>query len=109
MPILRFHSVKKEDVIKAGIEFQAKLASTFETGTDNITLEIIESTFICNAEIENTPYPMVEILSFKRAKQIEDNVVNVIANTLKELGYEGCDIFYTHLAKECYYVDGKSL
>ena len=109
MPIFRFHSVKKEDIIKAGTQFQSTLAETLETGTDNITLEIIESTFICNAEIETIAYPMVEILSFKRAKQVEDKVVEVVAQNLKDLGYEGCDIFFTHLTKEHYYVDGKAL
>lgn len=109
MPIIRFHAIKKQDIITLGIDFQKILADKFQTGVDNITIEIIESTFLCNAQEEETPYPMVEILSFKREKSIEKSIAQEICKQLRRVNYPNCDVFYIHLSKELYYVDGEEI
>lgn len=109
MPIIRFHAVKKQDIIALGDNFQRNLAEKFQTGIDNITLEVIESIFVCDAKEEITPYPMIEIISFRREKEIEQSVAKIISEQLKTVNYPSCDVFYIYLSRESYYVDGESI
>ncbi len=109
MPIIRFHSVKKEDIVSIGESFQSDLAMIFRTDIDNIALEIIESTILHLGKEENPPYPRVEILSFPRESKIEKAAASAIHEILKALGYSSCDIYYIYLDPSGYYVDGKSI
>lgn len=109
MPIIRFHAVKKESILTAGKEFQQALADKFQTGLDNVTFEVIDSTFISHGEVEEILYPTVEILSFAREKEIEHSVAKEISERLSALGYPECDIFYQYILKSGYYVNGEPL
>lgn len=109
MPIIRFYSVCSEDVLSISQEFQPALAVAFDTSADNITLEVINSTIINNAQIEDKPYPMVEILSFQREIAIEQRVAELISLQLKKVGYPNCDTYFIYLSKSGYYVNGETI
>lgn len=109
MPIIRFHAVNKESILNAGKELQQALADKFQTGLDNITFEVIDSTFISCGEVDEIPYPMVEILSFARTKEVEHSVAKEISERLASMGYPACDVFYNYILKSGYYVDGEPL
>ena len=105
MPTIRFHGINNTQVIKYIAKLQNDLATTFNTTNDNITLEFISSKFIDGAVILDTPYPMVEILSFKRDSVIEKTAAQNIFDFLNKhsLITNGCDIFYVRLSEENYY------
>lgn len=109
MPIIKFHAVNPLHLLEVSKELQSSLAKTFDTPIDNITIEVITSCYIAYGEKEQNPTPMVEILSFEREKHIEEMAVKVIANILSEIGHENCDIYFLHLTKNNYYVNGESL
>ena len=106
MPIIRFHGVDSSNIISQTAKLQKDLSTIFSTTIDNITIELISSKFIDGAVILDSPYPMVEIVSFKRTKEIEHRAAKEIFNFLVTNGYaiNGCDIFYNYLDEDGYFV-----
>ena len=109
MPIIKIHAINPLHIIEISKELQSSLAKTFETSADNITIEIITSSYISNGEIEQNPTPMVEILAFEREKHIEQSAAKIISGLLTRIGYSECDTYYIHLTKSNYYVNGEPL
>ena len=109
MPIIKFHAVEVNQIVEVSNEMQNSLAEAFNTSSDNITIEVISSCYISSGEVEQKPVPMVEILSFKREKNIEDAAVKVISNLLAKIGYDECDAYFIYLSPSGYYVNGNSI
>lgn len=107
MPTLRFHAVPQEKVLGFADQLVKDLAIAFETGEDNISLEVIDSVFIRNGSKDSAPYPMIEILAFKRDQVIESQAAQIITDTLRDAGYEYSEVFYIHTGRDEYYCDGE--
>lgn len=107
MPTLRFKAVPKETVLQFAERLTDSLAMIFETPQDNISIEIAQSMYIRNGKIDQEPYPIVEIVAFKRSEIIETQAATEITDTLRDAGYEYCEVIYFHPEKEDYYCDGQ--
>lgn len=106
MPTLRFHAVPQETVLEFAEQMTKDLAMVFETEEDNISIEVIPSVFIRWGKIDTAPYPMVEILAFRRDEVIESQAAQLITDVLADAGYEYSEVFYIHTGRDCYYCDG---
>lgn len=106
MPTLRFRAISQEVVLDIAEQMTEDLAMIFETPADNISIEIVNSTYIRSGKIDTAPYPIVEIIAFKRSEIIEGQAAQYITDTLRDKGFEYCEVIYFHPEKEDYYCDG---
>lgn len=108
MPTIRLHAVTKESVLGVAPGLCRDLASAFQTGEDNIALEVITSDFIREGVLDVRPYPMVEIIAFERSQGIEAEAARVLTEYLRQAGYDYCEVYYLYPRPQSYFCDGES-
>lgn len=108
MPTLRFRAVPQETVLQFAGQLTESLSLIFETPADNISIEVVSSTYIRDGKIDTAPYPVVEIIAFRRSEIIENQAAAEITDTLRDCGYEYSEVIYFHPEKRDYYCDGQS-
>lgn len=102
MPTLRFYHIAKSDVIKCAPALLEQLGEALELPQDYINLDVIPSIAI-NAEGETQGLPMVEVLAFERASELEATVARVVTTELEAVGYNEIELYFIYLTPKSYY------
>lgn len=102
MPRIVFKGIELEELKSISKELIDELTIAVETTRDNFILEYPESKYIFDGE-EIKTYPLIEINWFKRSKEIEKKVYEIIDNKIKKLGYEEVEVYFVELKEESYY------
>lgn len=102
MPQLIFKGVKREDIKILSEKLPKILSLMSDTPMDYFTFECsISEYFFGGREVEM--YPLIEIKQFDRGAQIEKRMADALKNEIKSLGYEECEVYFTHIERENYY------
>lgn len=102
MPQLIFKGVKRDDVISLSKNLSNILAEISDTPVDYFTFERPNTEHFSFGEIFEM-YPLIEIIQFNRGKNVEEKMAQLIQSEIKKLGYDECEVYFTHIEKEDYY------
>lgn len=102
MPRLVFKGIKIEELKLISSSLLEELSNVVKTDIDNFILEYPNNTYVFLGK-EITIYPLVEVNWFKRDKDIEENVKNIIINKIRKIGYNEVEVYFVELKKESYY------
>jgi hypothetical protein len=107
MPHLIFRGISVEQVKTISITLVQELAELCTCGTDNFTLEIIQSTFVFNQNVVSG-YPFIEVKWFERGQDIQDQFSNAVTKKVYSLGIPDVEVAFTAFLESAYYSNGKS-
>lgn len=100
MPQLIFKGVEIDKLRSIKNEIVEELSKISNTPKDYFTVEVVDSLFLQDEEM----YPLIEIKQYKREKEIEKSMANIIANKIKSIGYKECEVYFIHIENENYYI-----
>jgi hypothetical protein len=84
-----------------------ELAALCACGTDNFTLEVLNSTFVFDGS-EVPGYPFIEVKWFDRGLKVQDEFANIITKQVHSLGIPEVEVAFTTFKESDYYLNGKS-
>lgn len=84
-----------------------QLADLCECGTDNFTLEVVNSTFVFDGK-EVSGYPFIEVKWFERGLEIQNKFANIITKQVHSLGIPEVEVAFNTFNESGYYLNGKS-
>lgn len=103
MPQLIFKGVKREDVIKLSKSLPSVLSDIATTPIDYFTFERPNTEYFFDGN-EFEMYPLIEIIQFDRGRDVEKRMSETVQEHLLTLGYLECEVYFTHISEEDYYV-----
>lgn len=102
MPQIIVKGLSPMDLIDLSQSLIQNLADISNTPIDYFRLERPEVTYYdLGQEVES--YPLVEVIQFDRGQAVEGQMARLIQEAVKQLGYQECEVYFTHIAKENYY------
>ncbi|MGG7621217.1 DUF1904 family protein [Bacillus coreaensis] len=107
MPQLLIKGISVEQVKSISKPLVQELAELCACGTDNFTLEVINSTFVFDGE-EVPGYPFIEVKWFDRGLEIQNEFANLITKQVHSLGIPEVEVAFTTFRESDYYLNGKS-
>ena len=107
MPTLRFQGVKKETLHSLSNDLFDALTDIYSVPDDYINIQFIESEWLTRTGTQ-AGYPMVEVLAFKRADAIEQQVATAVSKLLNQAGYPEVELYFIHLTPKHYYCNAAS-
>lgn len=107
MPQLLIKGISVEQVKTISKPLVQELAELCACGTDNFTLEVINSTFVFDGE-EVPGYPFIEVKWFDRGLEIQNEFANLITKQVHSLGIPEVEVAFTTFRESDYYLNGKS-
>jgi hypothetical protein len=107
MPHLIFRGISVEQVKTISKSLVEELAELCTCGTDNFTLEIVQSTFVFDQN-EVPGYPYVEVKWFERGQDIQDQFAKAVTRNVHSLGIPEVEVAFTAFLESAYYSNGKS-
>ena len=107
MPQLLIKGISVEQVKTISKPLVQELAELCACGTDNFTLEVMNSTFVFDGE-EVPGYPFIEVKWFERGLEIQDEFANLITKQVHSLGIPEVEVAFTTFRESNYYLNGKS-
>lgn len=102
MPQLIFKGVSIDAVESMSDYLAEKLSAVDNTPSDYFTFEVPRTMFFKYGK-KDQMYPLVQVLAFERDHKIEAKMANIIAEAVKEEGYEQCEVFFLHIGQNDYY------
>jgi hypothetical protein len=107
VPQLLIKGISVEQVKTISKPLVQELAELCACGTDNFTLEVMNSTFVFDGE-EVPGYPFIEVKWFERGLEIQDEFANLITKQVHSLGIPEVEVAFTTFRESNYYLNGKS-
>ncbi|MFD0826023.1 DUF1904 family protein [Neobacillus sp. M.A.Huq-85] len=107
MPHLFIRGVTVEQVKNISKPLVQELADLCACGTDNFTLEVVQSTFVFD-EREVPGYPFIEVKWFERGQEIRDEFANIITKQVQSLEIPEVEVAFSTFKESDYYLNGKS-
>lgn len=107
MPQLLIKGISVEQVKTISKPLVQELAELCACGTDNFTLEVMNSTFVFDGE-EVPGYPFIEVKWFERGLEIQNEFANLITKHVHSLGIPEVEVAFTTFRESNYYLNGKS-
>ncbi|MBI0580640.1 DUF1904 family protein [Neobacillus cucumis] len=107
MPHLFIRGVTVEQVKTISKPLVQELADLCACGTDNFTLEVVQSTFVFD-EREVPGYPFIEVKWFERGQEIRDEFANIITKQVQSLEIPEVEVAFSTFRESDYYLNGKS-
>lgn len=102
MPQIIFKGVKTEDVREISKKLPEELGEISHTPVDYFTIERPNTEYFFGGETFQM-YPLIEVIQFDRGQEIEKKMALNIQEKVKSLGYDECEVYFTHIEKENYY------
>lgn len=84
-----------------------ELADLCACGTDNFTLEVVNSTFVFDGK-EVPGYPFIEVKWFERGQKIQNEFANIITKQVRALEIPEVEVAFSTFKESSYYLNGKS-
>ncbi|WP_026576681.1 DUF1904 family protein [Bacillus sp. UNC438CL73TsuS30] len=107
MPHLFIRGVTVEQVKTISKPLVQELADLCACGTDNFTLEVVQSTFVFD-EREVPGYPFIEVKWFERGQEIRDEFANIITKQVQTIEIPEVEVAFSTFKESDYYFNGKS-
>lgn len=107
MPHLFIRGITVEQVKSISKPLVEELAELCSCGTDNFTLEVLNSTFVFN-EKEVPGYPFIEVKWFERGQDTRDRFAQIVSQQVLSLGIPEVEVAFTAFSESAYYANGKS-
>jgi hypothetical protein len=107
MPHLIFRGVSTEQVKTMSTTLVQELANLCDCGTDNFTLEIVQSTYVFDGS-EVPGYPLIEIKWFERGQETQDQFAKIVTKQIQALGISEVEVAFSTFLESAYYLNGKS-
>lgn len=108
MPHLFIRGITVEQVKNISKPLVQELADLCNCGTDNFTLEVVNSTFVgCDGE-EVPGYPFIEVKWFERGQKIQNEFANIITKKVQLLEIPEVEVAFSTFRESDYYLNGKS-
>jgi hypothetical protein len=107
VPQLLIKGISVDQVKTISKPLVQELAELCACGTDNFTLEVMNSTFVFDGE-EVPGYPFIEVKWFERGLEIQDEFANLITKQVHSLGIPEVEVAFTTFRESNYYLNGKS-
>lgn len=107
MPQLLIKGISVEQVKTISKPLVQELAELCACGTDNFTLEVMNSTFVFDGK-EVPGYPFIEVKWFERGLEIQNEFANIITKQVHSLGIPEVEVAFTTFIESNYYLNGKS-
>lgn len=103
MPQLVFKGVKEADVAKLSTQLSGDLSKISTTPEDYFTFEFAPRVYYFKGtQIEM--YPLVEVIQFERAQEVEAKMARRIQEAIYQLGYQECEVYFVHVDQKNYYL-----
>lgn len=109
MPFLRFHTTDVNRLMEVSREMTDRIQEVLQCPREHIVIEVIHSEIVWDGQVVTGEWPFVEVSWFERKPEIQDQVAQIIYNSLKSVGYEAADVYFSVLVPRNYYENGKSL
>lgn len=107
MPQLLIRGISVEQIKIISKPLVQELADLCACGTDNFTLEVVNSTFVFEGE-EVPGYPFIEVKWFERGLDIQDEFASTITKHVHSLGIPEVEVAFVTFKESNYYLNGKS-
>ncbi|MGS2778577.1 DUF1904 family protein [Robertmurraya sp. GLU-23] len=107
MPQLLIKGISVEQVKSISKPLVQELAELCACGTDNFTLEVMNSTFVFDG-VEVPGYPFIEVKWFDRGLEIQNEFANLITKQVHSLGIPEVEVAFTTFRESDYYLNGRS-
>lgn len=107
MPQLLIKGINVEQVKSISKSLVQELADLCACGTDNFTLEVVNSTFVFDGK-EVLGYPFIEVKWFDRGLKVQNEFANIITKKVQSLGIEEVEVAFSTFMESGYYLNGKS-
>lgn len=106
MPHLLVRGIPVESVRALSRPLVEELARVCECGTDNFTIECLQTTGVFGGELVPS-FPFIEVGWFERGQEVRDRFAQAIDNHLKTAGIMEAEIAFVVYQEDSYYVNGK--
>ena len=106
LPHIVFRGISIEQLKSISKPLVVELANVCDCGTDNFTLELPNSTFVCNGE-ETPAFPLIEVKWFERGQEIRDQFARILTKYLIEFKLPEIEVVFTVFSETAYYINGK--
>ncbi|MGG1678383.1 DUF1904 family protein [Neobacillus sp. NRS-1170] len=107
MPHLFIRGVTVEQVKTISRPLVEELADLCDCGTDNFTLEVVNSTFVFNND-EVPGYPFIEVKWFERGQEVRDQFAKIVTKQVHSLDIPEVEVAFSTFKESDYYFNGKS-
>lgn len=107
MPQLIIRGVSVDQIKTISTSLVQELADLCACGTDNFTLEIVNSTYVFDGN-EVPGYPLIEVKWFERGQEIQDQFANIVTKNIVSLGILEVEVVFSTFQQSAYYLNGKS-
>lgn len=102
MPQLIFKGIEMKEVQQLSQTLLEPLSILTDTPEDYFIFEYPTTNYFFYG-VPVKSYPLIEVIQFDRGKEIEHQTAVLIQNHVKLLGYDECEVYFTHIPKENYY------
>ncbi|WP_042164250.1 DUF1904 family protein [Paenibacillus gorillae] len=106
MPQLTFRGVPADKLLTVSEALATELAAICECGTDNFTMDVLQTTSVYGGSSSDTSYPFVEIGWFERGQAVRDQVAAAVTARLQEIGIADSEIAFRVYREDSYYING---
>lgn len=106
MPQLTFRGVARERLASIIEPLVAELADICECGTDNFTVDWMETAPIYGGA-DGASYPFAEAAWFERGVDARDRFAEAVARHLREAGVPELELAFKVYREEMYYINGR--
>ncbi|MEH6991114.1 DUF1904 family protein [Neobacillus drentensis] len=107
MPHLIIRGVSVDQIKTISSSLVQELADLCECGSDNFTLEIVQSTYVFDGN-EVQGYPLIEVKWFERGQEIQDQFASIVTQHIQSLEIPEVEVAFSTFLESAYYLNGKS-
>jgi phenylpyruvate tautomerase PptA (4-oxalocrotonate tautomerase family) len=107
MPQLLIRGISAEQVKSISQPLVEELADLCACGTDNFTLEVVNSTFVFDGKVV-PGYPFIEVKWFERGLEVQDKFAYIITKQVHSLEIPEVEVAFSTFRESGYYLNGKS-
>ncbi|TDG00223.1 DUF1904 family protein [Paenibacillus piri] len=105
MPQLTIRGISPERISMISKSLVEELALICECGTDNFTLDCIQTVSLFNGEGVGT-YPFIEVAWFERGPETRDRVARSLTEHVRLAGVHELEIAFKVYSEDGYYING---
>jgi hypothetical protein len=107
VPHLIIRGISVEQVKTISTPLVLELAELCTCGTDNFTLEILQSSFVFNQN-QVPGYPFIEVKWLERGQEIRDQFAHIVTKYVQSFGIPEIEVAFSTFSEAAFYSNGKS-
>lgn len=107
MPQLLFRGVASDKLHEVSELLAADLAVICECGTDNFTMECLQTISVFGGSTNGESFPFVEVGWFERGQEVRDRFADAVTHHLAQIGITESEVAFRTFQEDSYYINGK--